>query len=90
MEYVIEQRQKDVAIKLLVHYFLRIHKRDDFEKAFENHQDVGNLLSQTDFLTNEILWRLVDGQHIIHTCKVLAQEALQRGGIKINDYICQN
>jgi hypothetical protein len=30
---------------------------------------------------NSILWQIVDGQHIIHACKVLAQEAFQRGDI---------
>jgi hypothetical protein len=47
-------------------------------RCFRNHQDEGNLLNRTNFLTNSILWQPVDGQHIIHACKVLAREAFQR------------
>jgi hypothetical protein len=50
-------------------------------RCFRNHQDEGNLLNRTNFLTNSILWQPVDGQHIIHACKVLAREAFQRRDI---------
>jgi hypothetical protein len=79
MGHVIELRQEDGTVKLLVHHFRRFHECEDFEAAFQNHQDEGNPLSRTDFLTNNILWQPVDGQHIIHACKVLARKACQRG-----------
>jgi hypothetical protein len=41
--YVMELRQEDGTMKLLVHYFWRFHDREDFETAFQNHQDEGNL-----------------------------------------------
>jgi hypothetical protein len=56
MEYVTEQRKEDGIVKVLMYYFRRFHKHDDFEKAFKNHQDKGNFLSQTNFLTSSILW----------------------------------
>jgi hypothetical protein len=68
-------------VKLSVRHFRRFHEREDFETAFQNHQEEGNPLSRTDFLTKSILWQPVDGQHIIHACKVLAWEAFQRGDI---------
>jgi hypothetical protein len=62
-------------VKLLVHYFWGFHERDDFVKALEDHQDKGNLLSQTNFLTNVILWQPMDEQYIIHSCRFLAHGA---------------
>jgi hypothetical protein len=81
MGHVTELRQEDGTMKLLVRYFRRFHEREDFEATFQNHQDEGNPLSRTDFLTNNILWQPVDGQHIIYACKVLAREAFQRRDI---------
>jgi hypothetical protein len=81
MGHVTELRQEDGIVKLSVHHFWRFHECEDFEAAFQNHQQEENPLSRTDFLTNSILWQHVDGQHIIHACKVLAQEAFQRRDI---------
>jgi hypothetical protein len=81
MGHVTKVRQEDGTLKLVVRYFWRLHEREDFETAFQNHQDEGNLLGRTDFLTNSILWQPVDEQHIIHACKVLAWKAFQRGDI---------
>jgi hypothetical protein len=55
MQYVMVQKQKNGITKLLVYCLQRFYKC--FEKAFENHQDDGNLSSQTNFLTNGILWQ---------------------------------
>jgi hypothetical protein len=81
MGHVTKLRQEDGTMKLLVRHFRRFRECEDFEMAFQNHQDEGNLLSRIDFFTNNILWQPVDGQHIIHACKVLAWEAFQRGDI---------
>jgi hypothetical protein len=51
MEYVMKRREQDGIVKLLVCYLQRCHDRNDFEKAFKNHQDEGNLLSWMNFLT---------------------------------------
>jgi hypothetical protein len=61
MGYVTELRQEDGTVKILVRYFRKFHEREDFEAAFHNHQDEGNLSSQTDFLTNNILWQPIAG-----------------------------
>jgi hypothetical protein len=48
-------------MKLSVRHFRRFHECEDFEAAFQNHQEEGNPLSRTDFLMNSILWQPVDG-----------------------------
>jgi hypothetical protein len=58
-------------------------KHDDFEKGLDNHQDEGNFISRTNFLSICILWQSVDGQHITYVNKVLA---LQRGDISKQMY----
>jgi hypothetical protein len=51
MGHVMELRQEDGTMKLSVRHFQRFHEHEDFKAAFHNHQEEGNPLSRTDFLT---------------------------------------
>jgi hypothetical protein len=81
MGHVTVVREEDGTVKLVMRYFWRFHEREDFEMAFQNHQNEENLLGRTNFITYSILWQPVDGHHTIHACKVLAWEAFQRRNI---------
>ena len=60
-----------------------------FEQAFLAHGDchlVGTDASRRIWLTEQIIWELVDGQHIVAACK-LAQGEWKNGNLSEAEYI---